>query len=85
MNWEALAATAELLGALGVLASLIYLAVQIRQNTAWLRQQAFQLSTNETWIDQGSFRGWWEVNAFMFSPGFKTFVQELLDRHIGDT
>ena len=47
MNWDALAAIAELLGAIGVLTSLIYLAVQIRQNTVWLRQQAFQLSTNE--------------------------------------
>jgi hypothetical protein len=34
MNWEALGAVAEILGALGVIASLAYLAVQIRQNTA---------------------------------------------------
>ena len=56
MNWDALAATAELLGAIVVLASLIYLAVQIRQNTVWLRQQAFQLSTNEVrqWASQFS-------------------------------
>ena len=47
MNWDALGAAAEIVGALGVLASLIYLAIQIRQNTTWLRQQAFQLSTNE--------------------------------------
>ena len=54
MNWEALAATAELLGALGVLASLVYLGLKIRQNTGWLRQQAFQLSTNEIrrWASQ---------------------------------
>ena len=153
MNWGAVAAIAEVLGATGVLASLIYLAVQIRQNTVWLRQQAFQLSTSEVrqwaskfsgsrgnselflkgqhdfgsldpierfqftmmifeicsvwatyqehsgedllglrdsanstigaWIDQGWFRGWWEINEFMFSPGFKTFVQELLERHSG--
>jgi len=37
MNWDAIAAVAELLGALGVVASLIYLAVQIRQNTRSLR------------------------------------------------
>lgn len=47
MNWDAIAATAELLGAIGVLASLIFLGLQIRQNTGWLRTQAFQLSTNE--------------------------------------
>ena len=47
MSWDALGATAELLAALGVLFSLVYLGVQIRPNTKWLRQQAFQMSTNE--------------------------------------
>ena len=47
MNWDALGAIAEILAAIGVLASLVYLGVQIRQNTSWLRQQAFQVSTNE--------------------------------------
>jgi hypothetical protein len=47
MNWEAVGAVAELVAATGVLVSLVYLALQIRQNTAWLRQQAFQLGTNE--------------------------------------
>jgi hypothetical protein len=47
MNWDALGAIANLLAAVGVLASLIYLALQVRQNTQWLRQQAFQLGTNE--------------------------------------
>lgn len=47
MNWDAVGATAELLAAFGVLFSLIDLGLQIRQNTRWLRQQAFQLSTNE--------------------------------------
>ncbi len=155
MNWDAIAATAELLGAIGVLASLVYLGLQIRQNTGWLRQQAFQLSTNEvrrwashfsesyanselflkgqrnfdsldsterlqftmmifeicsiwstyqrhsgegdllglvesaetaigTRIDQGWFRGWWEFNAYLFPPDFKSFVHELLERHSGD-
>ncbi|MDH3733402.1 MAG: hypothetical protein OEU54_07690 [Gemmatimonadota bacterium] len=34
MNWEAIAAVGELLGASAVLVTLIYLALQIRQNTA---------------------------------------------------
>ena len=34
MNWEAITAITELLGVTAVFASLIYLAVQIRQNTA---------------------------------------------------
>lgn len=33
MNWEGVGALAEMVGALGVVASLAYLAVQIRQNT----------------------------------------------------
>ncbi|MEX0330742.1 MAG: hypothetical protein AB3N64_04900 [Puniceicoccaceae bacterium] len=34
MNWEAIAAVGQLVGALAVLFTLIYLAVQVRQNTA---------------------------------------------------
>ncbi len=33
MNWDAVGAVAELAGAGGVILSLVYLAVQIRQNT----------------------------------------------------
>ena len=38
MNWEAIAAVAELLGALGVIASLVYLAGQVRSNASRARQ-----------------------------------------------
>lgn len=34
MNWEAIAAVGEILGAAAVLVTLLYLAVQVRQNTA---------------------------------------------------
>jgi hypothetical protein len=37
MNWEALGAIGEIVGAVGVIVTLGYLAVQIRQNTRWLR------------------------------------------------
>ena len=33
MNWDVIGAIAELLGAIGVLLTLLYLAAQIRQNT----------------------------------------------------
>ena len=49
MNWEAIGAVAELLGAIGVIASLIYLATQIRhsrdqmqENTRAARSTAYQ-------------------------------------------
>ena len=37
MNWEAVGSIGEAVGAAGVLASLVYLAVQIRQNTLLMR------------------------------------------------
>jgi hypothetical protein len=42
LNWEAVGAIAELLGALGVIGSLFYLASQIRQNTKSSRAATFQ-------------------------------------------
>lgn len=42
MNWEAIGSVAETLGALGVMASLIYLAVQLRQSKRDVRADALQ-------------------------------------------
>ena len=42
MNWEAIGSVAELLGALGVIASLVYLAAQIRHNTRSLRAATYE-------------------------------------------
>jgi hypothetical protein len=41
VNWEAIGALAELAGALGVIASLVYLAIQIRQNTHSAREASW--------------------------------------------
>ena len=43
MNWEALGAIGELIGAVAVMATLIYLAIQIRQNTQ--QQEKNELSS----------------------------------------
>jgi len=40
MNWDAVGAVAELIGALGVIASLIYLAIQIRQNSQSVKAES---------------------------------------------
>lgn len=40
MNWDAIAAIAELLAALGVIGSLIYLATQIRQNSQSVKSES---------------------------------------------
>ena len=46
MNWEAMGSIAELLGALGVIVSLVYLATQVRSNTAAIRAGTSQDVTN---------------------------------------
>ncbi len=48
MSWDALAAIAEALGAVAVLASLIYLATQIRQNTQMIKSSIRQELTANT-------------------------------------
>ena len=48
MNWEALGAIAELAGALGVIASLFYVASQIRRNSAALEASTNQAVTDAT-------------------------------------
>ena len=47
MNWEAIGATAELLGAIAVVATLAYLAVQIRQTNEISRTQAYHLAIEQ--------------------------------------
>ena len=48
MNWEAVGAIAELIAAIGVIVSLLYLAMQIRQNTASVRASTYQDFTRES-------------------------------------
>ncbi len=42
MNWEAIGAIAEAVGAAGVIASLVYLGTQIRSNTRAAKATAYQ-------------------------------------------
>lgn len=54
MNWGAIAAVAELLGAVGVIASLVYLAGQVRSSGNQARQAAVQSVVNKmnvVWAD----------------------------------
>jgi hypothetical protein len=46
MNWDAIGAVGEILGALAVFASLVYLALQIKQNTLSLRASAKHAATS---------------------------------------
>jgi len=38
MNWEAIGALADLIGGAGVILTLVYLAVQVKQNTQSMRE-----------------------------------------------
>ena len=46
MDWDQLGAIAETVGAIGVIATLVYLAVQIKQNTNQLRGEAITALNN---------------------------------------
>ena len=46
MNWNAVGALAETLGVLGVIATLVYLSVQIRQNSRLLRASSSAVTTS---------------------------------------
>jgi len=48
MNWDAIGAIAELAGALAVIATLAYLAVQLRQNSALLKSSIATASREST-------------------------------------
>jgi hypothetical protein len=84
MNWDAIGAIAETLGAVGVIASLVYLATQIRrsreqteQNTRALRAGAYQQ------FEEGlSERAMSQVTtpdlARIVSLGFAALVEEIL-------
>jgi len=47
MNWEAIGSVGEVLGAIGVIATLAYLAVQVRQNTQVMKAQTRDSITNK--------------------------------------
>ena len=59
MNWEAIGVIAEVVGAVAVVATLTYLAVQIRQNT-----QVTKASTAQQMTDK-----WVSINLFLAQNG----------------
>ncbi len=52
MNWDAIGAIAELIGGIAVLITLIYLSIQVKQNSQMQRQQNVTEQTNRC-IDSG--------------------------------
>jgi len=74
MNWEAIGAIAELLGAIGVIVSLIYLATQIRHSREQMEQntRAMRAATHQEFNHQ--------LHETMFNvltaPGLSRVVQQ---------
>jgi len=48
MNWDAIGSIGEIIGAIGVVVSLIYLATQIRQNSIWLKSTVIESAGTRT-------------------------------------
>jgi len=74
MNWEALGSIAELLGALGVIGSFFYLALQIRQNTDPLGEsiKSQQIATYQAVQDSGhQVRGQVQEHAALYLKGLR--------------
>ena len=68
MNWEAIGAIGEVAGAIGVIATLLYLAVQIRQNTRAVRLNTFH-GINEGFRSQAALVGGSELVAAVYLTG----------------
>jgi hypothetical protein len=58
MNWEAIGAVGEIVGAVAVVLSLVYLAVQIRQNTQQVQEQCRTQRQNSLLGARAAFTEW---------------------------
>ncbi len=79
MNWDAISAIGEIIGAAAVVVSLVYLAVQVRQNTKASKAATVQDMTNK-WVQINLWSA--ESPDRMFTldnvePGSKAFLQGL--------
>lgn len=79
MNWDAVGAIGEIIGATAVVVSLVYLAIQIRQNTNASKAATVQDMTNKwvqinLWSAESPDR---VVDLTAMEPGTKEFLQGL--------
>jgi len=76
MNWEALTAIGQLVAAVGVIASVLYLAIQVRHKTIrdedWFEVRAVM----RIWLHGAGCRAWWAGYGHkMFAGEFVNFVE----------
>jgi len=69
MNWEAVGALSEFVGAIGVIASLIYVGMGVRQNTRSMRAATYDslVSSNGDWL-------WPVINDPVLAANFEIAV-----------
>lgn len=75
MNWEAISVIAESIGVIAVLITLIYLAIQVRQNTEMSRQWDLRF-----YLSRPRGGQWWQSQGReMLSDQFVSFVDGLIE------
>jgi hypothetical protein len=66
MNWDVMAAIAEVIGAIGVIGTLIYLAIELRKSTTATRQQSYHsIATRRIGIFDGFVQDREMMNIFI--------------------
>ena len=76
MNWDAVGAIAELLAAIGALAALIYLPLQLRHNTEARRKSEFAARSATNF--QGA-HSWAELNTAILDSEFTMLTAKSMD------
>ena len=78
MNWEALTAIAESVGAIGVVATLIYVSIQVRQNTRAVRASTLNAITTS---HQAELRWSSDIGPAMMKALHRPSEMSELDTH----
>ena len=80
MTLEDLGNIGEFVGAVAVVVSLLYLAVQIRQNSRLLRSAASQAAASLMLglLEPPGYASWWESWKHVFGPEFREYVEDQL-------
>ena len=73
MNWEAIGAIGEVIGGVAVIVSLLYLAIQIRQNSRMLKATALS-ATTEAYLSFNMLLGSDPEAARVFQVGLEDFA-----------
>ena len=74
MNWDAIGAVGELLGAVAVILTLVYLASQIRQNTATSLATTYSATTNG-WHDYLQSQSVEDLDLIIEAEGYAPYVE----------